>query len=76
MAEMFDVYLSSRRDNLLVVAKGDRIPASLDPLGWRKKRAASSVSVEIKFVVKRDGYYRRKLSERSIVFGNRIAPGA
>ena len=60
---MFDVYLSNRRDDLLVVAKGDRIPVTVNQFGWRKKRAAFSVSAEIKSMVEKDGYYRRKLAK-------------
>ena len=52
---MFDVYLSNKRDHILVVAKGDRIPSGIKPLGWRKKRAAFSVSAQIKAIVEKDG---------------------
>jgi hypothetical protein len=59
---MFDVYLSSRRDQLLVVTRGDRIPAAVDRLKWQKRRAAFSVSAEIKAMIKKDGFYARKLT--------------
>jgi hypothetical protein len=58
---MFDIYLSSRRDQLLVVTRGDRIPAAVDGFKWQKRRAAFSVSAEIKAMVKKDGFYARKL---------------
>jgi hypothetical protein len=58
---MFDVYLSRRRDQLLVVTKGDRIPTAVDGLRWQKRRAALSVSAEIRAMVEKDGFYARKL---------------
>jgi hypothetical protein len=58
---MFEVYLSSRRDHLLVITRGDRIPAAVDGLRWQKRRAAFSVSAEIKAMVEKDGFYARKL---------------
>jgi hypothetical protein len=64
---MFDIYLSSRGNRLLVVARGSRIPAKVNGLEWQKRRAALSVSAEIKAMVKKDGFYARKLvrSKRS-----------
>jgi hypothetical protein len=58
---MFDVYLSDRRDHLLVVVKGQPIPVHLQLERWHKKRAAVAVSDEIKMAVQRDGYYSRRL---------------
>ena len=62
---MFDVYLSSRRGQLLVVTRGDRIPAAVDRLRWQKRRAALSVSAEIKAMVEKDGFYARKLRSKA-----------
>jgi hypothetical protein len=60
---MFDVYLSDRRDHLLVVEKGRPIPIHQHLGRWHKKRAAVAVSKEIKTAVQRDGYYSRRLRE-------------
>jgi hypothetical protein len=60
---MFDVYLSDRRDHLLVVEKGQPISIHQHLGRWRKKRAAIAVSDEIKTAVQRDGYYSRRLRE-------------
>jgi hypothetical protein len=60
---MFDVYLSDRRDHLLVVEKGQPIPIHQHLGRWHKKRAAVAVSDEIKTTVQRDGYYSRRLRE-------------
>jgi hypothetical protein len=57
---MFDVYLSERRGQLLVVVKGQPIPVGRLER-WRKKKAAVAVSDEIKKAVQKDGYYSRKL---------------
>jgi hypothetical protein len=57
---LFDVYLSGRRDHLLVVAKGQPIP-SHQPLRWYKKREAAAVSDEIRMAVQRYGYYSRRI---------------
>ena len=62
-AHMFDVYLSDRRDHLLVVEKGQPIPIDQYLGRWHKKRAAVAVSDEIKAAVQRDGYYSRRLRE-------------
>ena len=57
---MFDVYLSTKR-NLLVVRNGLPIP---DASGrWRKMKKVASVSEDIKLAVQRQGYYIRKLTE-------------
>ena len=48
---MFDVYLSDRRDHLLVVEKGQPIPIDQYLGRWHKKRAAVAVSDEIKTAV-------------------------
>jgi hypothetical protein len=62
--DMFDVYLSDRRDHLLVVEKGQPIPIDQHHLGrWHKKRAAVAVSDQIRTVVQRDGYYSRRLRQ-------------
>jgi hypothetical protein len=63
VADMFDVYLSDRRDHLLVVEKGQPIPIHQHLGRWRKKRAAVAVSDEIATAVQRDGYYSRRLRE-------------
>jgi hypothetical protein len=52
---MFDVYLSDRRD-LLVVRKGFPIPLGDAPGRWRKsKKRVVSVSNEIRLAVQRQG---------------------
>jgi hypothetical protein len=60
---MFDVYLTDRRDHLLVVEKGQQIPIAQHLGRWHKKRAAVAVSDEIKRAVQRDGYYSRRLRQ-------------
>jgi len=62
---MFDVYLSDRRDHLLVVGRGQPIPIHQHLGRWYKKRAAVAVSHEIKTAVHRDGYYSRRLRTRA-----------
>jgi hypothetical protein len=64
-ALMFDVYLSDRRDQLLVVETGQPIPIHQRLGRWYKKRAAVAVSDEIKTAVQRDGYYSRRLRTRA-----------
>ena len=60
---MFDVYLSDRRD-LLVVRRGFPIPPGDASGRWRKrKRRVASVSEEIRRAVQRQGYYMRKQSD-------------
>ena len=61
---MFDVYLSNRRD-LLVVPKGFLIPPGGDrSTKWRKsKRKVVSVSYEISQAVAKQGYYMRRVRE-------------
>ena len=56
---MFDVYLSDRRD-LLVVRKGLPIPPADMSGRWRKKKRAVSVSEEISRAVQKQGYYMRR----------------
>ena len=57
---MFDVYLNTKRD-LLVVRNGLPIP---DASGrWRKMKKVASVSEDIKLAVQRQGYYMRKLTD-------------
>jgi hypothetical protein len=58
---MFDVYLSNRRDHLLIVEKGQPIPIHQHLGRWHKKTVA--VSDEIKVAVQRHGYYSRRLRE-------------
>jgi hypothetical protein len=61
---MFDVYLSDKRNHLLVVPKGGVIPLGGTSARWRKKkRTVIVVSDEIRLAVQRDGYYRRRLRE-------------
>jgi len=60
---MFEVYLSDRRD-LLVVRKGFPIPVGDASGRWRKsKKRVASVSAEIRLAVQRQGYYMRKLND-------------
>jgi hypothetical protein len=61
---VFDVYLDSRR-NLLVLKKGAAIPyAGSSSATWRKsKKRVIRVSNEIKAAVEMRGYYVRKPSE-------------
>lgn len=60
---MFDVYLSDRRD-LLVVRKGFPLPVADASGKWRKrKRKVISVSDEIRLAVQSRGYYKRKLKD-------------
>ena len=63
---MFDVYLSNRRDHLLIVGKGQPIPIHQHLGRWHKKRATVAVSDEIKVAVQRDGYYSRRLREPQV----------
>ena len=59
---MFDVYLSGKRD-LLVVSRGLPIPDGKSGR-WRKSRKkVVKVSDEIKSAVQRQGYYVRKLRD-------------
>jgi hypothetical protein len=58
---MYDVYLNKRKE-LLVVAQGFSVPSELGGNWRKKKRAARSVSEEIKAAIQTDGYYRRKLA--------------
>ena len=62
---MFDVYLSGKRD-LLVVSRG--LPIPVGTLGrWRKsKKKVVKVSDETKSSVQRQGYYVRKLRDLPI----------
>ena len=58
-----DVYLSTRRD-LLVVKKGCPIPPIAAPGGWRKrKKRVVKVSQEIRSALQMQGYYMRKLRD-------------
>src|ERR1700732_3546504 len=61
-AEMFDVYLNSKAD-LLVVLKGLPIPKSETGRWRRQKTKVAIVSDEIRLAIQRHGYYRRKLGE-------------
>jgi hypothetical protein len=58
---MFDVYLNTKRD-LLVVRNGLPIPLPDASGRWRKKKQVASVSEDIKLAVERQGYYMRKLT--------------
>lgn len=61
---MFDIYLSHRRDYLLVVPKGLPIPSDKASGKWRKKRTGTgTVSDEIRSAVEKDGFYRRRLRD-------------
>lgn len=58
-----DVYLSTRRD-LLVVKKGCPIPPVAAPGSWRKsKKRVVKVSEEIRSAIQAHGYYMRKLRD-------------
>ncbi|SHG79593.1 hypothetical protein SAMN05443248_2684 [Bradyrhizobium erythrophlei] len=68
---MFDVYLNSKGD-LLVVPRGLPIPNS-ETGRWRKKKTkVGAVSDEIRLAIQRHGYYRRKLGEAVSTY-NRMA---
>ena len=54
---MFDIYVRGK-SQLLVIRRGAPLPAGLVG-GWRKKRAARTVSDEISGVVMREGFYTR-----------------
>jgi len=54
---MFDVYVRGKAQ-LLVIRRGAPLPAGL-VRGWRKKRAARTVSGEISGAVVRQGFYTR-----------------
>ena len=60
-----DVYLSNRRD-LLVVRRGTPIPAVAALGNWRKskKKRIAKVSDEIRSALEAQGYYMRKLNRR------------
>jgi hypothetical protein len=58
-----DVYLSTRRD-LLVVKEGCPIPPAATPGTWRKrKKRVVKVSEEIRSALQMQGYYMRKLKD-------------
>jgi len=57
MIGMFDVYVRGK-SQLLVIRRGAPLPVGLAS-GWRKKRAARTVSDEISDAVMREGFYRR-----------------
>ena len=57
-----DVYLSTRRD-LLVVKKGCPIPPVAAPGSWRKRKRVVKVSEEISSALQMQGYYMRKLRD-------------
>jgi hypothetical protein len=60
---MVDVYLSDKRD-LLVVKKGFPMPLLGAPGKWRKsKKRVIKVSDEIRSALQREGYYMRKLRD-------------
>jgi len=54
---MFDVYVRGK-SQLLVIRRGAPLPAGMVG-GWRKKRAARTVSDEISGAVMREGFYTR-----------------
>jgi hypothetical protein len=62
---MFDVYLNERRDRLLVIARGQPIPAIENAGRWRKKKPTVAVSDEIRSAVRRDGFYWRNLHKNN-----------
>jgi uncharacterized protein YcgL (UPF0745 family) len=66
---MFDVYLSNRRD-LLVLNKGFPIPLIDTSVKWRKaKKRVFSVSEEIRSAIERQGYYVRRVDEFKLKTG-------
>ena len=54
---MFDLYVRGK-SQVLVMRRGAPLPTGLVG-GWRKKRAARTVSEEISGAVMREGFYRR-----------------
>jgi len=54
---MFDVYVRGK-SQLLVIRRGAPLPAGMAG-GWRKKRAARTVSDAISGAVMREGFYTR-----------------
>jgi len=58
---MLDVYLSDRRD-LLIVRKGATLPIRTSGRWRKRKRKVVNVSGEIRSAIKRQGYYMRKVS--------------
>jgi hypothetical protein len=60
---MFEIYLNGK-GALLVVPNGIPIP-SAETGRWRRKKKSkvAAVSDEIRLVIQRDGYYRRKLGK-------------
>jgi hypothetical protein len=60
---MFDIYLSKRRD-LLVLRTGHPIPPTDTSIKWRKTRKkVVSVSEEIRAAIEQSGYYVRKAGQ-------------
>jgi hypothetical protein len=59
---MFDVYLSDRRD-LLVVRKGATLPISTSGRWRKRKKKVLNISGEIRSAIERQGYYMRKVSD-------------
>ncbi len=59
-----DVYLSARRD-LLVVRRGTPVPVVAALGNWRKskKKRIAKVSEEIRSALEAQGYYMRKLKD-------------
>lgn len=58
-----DIYLSTRRD-LLVVKKGCPIPPLASLAKWRKsKKRVAKVSEEIRSALQTQGYYMRKVRD-------------
>ena len=57
---MFEVYLSDRRD-LLVLKKGRPIPPIGVSAKWRKSKKVIRVSDKIGSAIQAQGYYVRKL---------------
>jgi hypothetical protein len=59
---MFDVYLSDRRD-LLIVRKGSSPPIGASGRWRKRKRKVVNVGGEIRSAIERQGYYMRKVSD-------------
>lgn len=67
--DMLEVYLNDRRD-LLVIEKGSVLPLFAATRKWRKrKKKVVRVSDEIRFAVRTQGYYMRKLSDLQLKNG-------
>ncbi|WP_141934491.1 hypothetical protein [Bradyrhizobium sp. UNPA324] len=61
---MFDVYISEKRE-LLVVSCGSKPSVAGQPAKWRKsKKRIKSVSTEIRSAIESRGFYLRRLNAK------------